>query len=48
VTDVEVNQNLVIEEMQAFGVTPGANLHEITAADSVPLEEEVICYIYLC
>ena len=47
-TVVEVNKKLVTEEMRTNGVTSDANLKKFAAEDSVPLQEEVIYYIYLC
>jgi len=48
VTDVEVNQKPVKEKMQTFRVTSDGNLEKSAAEGSVPLQEEVIYYIYLC
>ena len=47
-TDVEVNQKPVKEKMQTFSVISDGNLVKSAAEASVPLQEEVIYYIYLC
>jgi len=43
-----MTQKFVTEEMQMLRVTSDANVNKSAAEGSVPLQEEVIYYIYLC